>query len=225
MKRPKAVVTDIEGTTTPISFVKEILFPYARQRLPKFVALNGRDAQVAAALTEARALAEGKDPVAALIQWIDEDRKVGPLKALQGMIWEEGYATGVLVAPVYPDAAKALADWHASGITLYVYSSGSIPSQKLLFGHSDQGDLTGLFSGWFDLTSGPKLESESYRKIAAAIGGPGLFLSDHPGELAAAEDAGFAAIRVDRVDPPPVPPGHHKTVKSFADIVFEAAHV
>ena len=220
MRRPRAVVTDIEGTTTPISFVKEILFPYARARMAEFVASHPNDPAVA----EARTLAGGSDVVASLVRWIDEDRKIGPLKAIQGAIWDDGYRSGTIKAPVYPDAARALRDWHAAGIALYVYSSGSIAAQKLLFGHSDQGDLTGLFSGWFDLTTGSKLESESYRKIAAAIGGSGLFLSDHPGELAAAEEAGFAAIRLDRGDPPLVPPGRHKTVKSFAEIVFEAAH-
>ena len=221
MNRPKVVVTDIEGTTTPISFVKEILFPYARQRLPKFVALNGRDPEVAAALAEARALAEGADPVMALARWIDEDRKVAPLKTLQGMIWEEGYRAGVLVAPVYLDAAAALREWHEAGIALAVYSSGSVPSQKLLFAHSDQGDLTPLFSGWFDLATGPKLEAESYKKIAAALGGPGLFLSDHPGELDAAEAAGWDAIRLDRGKESMVaPPSKHRTVKSFAEIAL-----
>ena len=214
LKRPKAVVTDIEGTTTPISFVKEILFPYARQRLPKFVSLNAREPAVAAALAEARALAEGKEPVPALLQWIDEDRKVGPLKMLQGMIWEEGYETGVLTAPVYPDAAQALRGWHAACLKLYVYSSGSVSAQKLLFGHTDHGDLSPLFSGWFDLTTGSKLEAPSYRKIAAAIGGPGLFLSDHAGEIAAAAEAGFDTVLVDRDNRNP------KAIHSFAEITF-----
>jgi enolase-phosphatase E1 len=214
LARPHAVVTDIEGTTTPISFVKEILFPYARQRLPKFVSLNAREPAVAAALAEARALAEGKEPVPALLQWIDEDRKVGPLKMLQGMIWEEGYETGVLTAPIYPDAAKALRDWRALGIRLYVYSSGSIPAQKLLFGHTDHGDLSTLFSGWFDLTTGSKLEAASYAKIADAIGGPGLFLSDEAREVAAASAAGFDTVLIDRDNKNP------KAIHSFAEISF-----
>jgi enolase-phosphatase E1 len=217
------VVVDIEGTVTPISFVKEILFPYSRQRLSKFVTLHGRDPEVAAALDEARGLAEGGDPVVALAKWIEEDRKVGPLKTIQGLIWEEGYVTGVLQAPVYPDAAQALRGWHDAGVTLAVYSSGSVPAQKLLFGYSDQGDLTGLFSGWFDLATGPKLEADSYDKIAAAIGGAGLFLSDHPGELDAAQKAGWQAIRLDRgKESMAAPPSSHRTVKSFAEIALEA---
>ena len=112
---PRIVVVDIEGTVTPISFVKEVLFPYSRQRLAKFVALNGRDPEVAAALEEARTLADGGDPLIALAKWIEEDKKVAPLKTLQGLIWEEGYRAGVLSAPVYPDAAKALRGWHDAG--------------------------------------------------------------------------------------------------------------
>jgi enolase-phosphatase E1 len=210
LKRPHAVVTDIEGTTTPISFVKEILFPYARARMATFVAAHKDDP----AVIEARALSGGADPAATLIRWIDEDKKIGPLKSIQGVIWEEGYRSGAIKAPVYPDAAKALRDWHAAGIKLYVYSSGSIPAQKLLFGHTDHGDLSPLFSGWFDLTTGSKLEAPSYQKIAAAIGGAGLFLSDHEGEIAAAAEAGFDTILVDRDN------RNSKAIGSFAEISF-----
>lgn len=219
----RIVVVDIEGTVTPISFVKEILFPYSRQRLSKFVLLHQRDPEVVSALDEAKALAEGGDPVVALAKWIEEDRKVGPLKTIQGLIWEEGYVTGVLQAPVYPDAAKALRAWHEAGVTLAVYSSGSVPAQKLLFGYSDQGDLTPLFSGWFDLATGPKLEAKSYQKIAGELDGAGLFLSDHPGELDAAEAAGWQAIRLDRgKESMAAPPSSHRAVKSFAEIALEA---
>jgi enolase-phosphatase E1 len=222
----RAVVTDIEGTTTPISFVRDVLFPFARARMADFVATYADLPAVAEQLAEARALA-GDPPLsnpalaAALAVWIDEDRKAAPLKALQGMIWEDGYAGGSLKAPVYPDAAAALRRWHAAGVTLAVYSSGSVPAQKLLFGHTDQGDLGPLFSAWFDLATGSKLEAESYAKIAAALALPPadiLFLSDHPGELAAAEAAGLRAIRVDRGDPPPVPPGPQRTVADFAAV-------
>jgi enolase-phosphatase E1 len=224
MTSPRIVVVDIEGTVTPISFVKDTLFPYSRQRLSKFVTLHQRDPEVASALEEAKALAEGGDPLVALAKWIEEDRKVGPLKTLQGLIWEEGYVTGVLQAPVYPDAAQALRAWHDAGVMLAVYSSGSVPAQKLLFAYSDQGDLTALFSGWFDLATGPKLETESYKKIAAALGGSGLFLSDHPGELDAAEAAGWQAIRLDRgKDSMAAPPSQHRTVKSLTEITVEAS--
>jgi enolase-phosphatase E1 len=226
MTKFKAVVTDIEGTTTPISFVRDVLFPFARARLADYVAAHGAEPAVAEVLAAARI--EAGDPamtdaalVAALIGWIDADRKAAPLKSLQGLIWEDGYATGDLKAPVYADAAAGLRAWHTAGLRLAVYSSGSVPAQKLLFGHTDRGDLTGLFSGWFDLATGFKLEAGSYTAIAAALGlAPAdiLFLSDHPGELAAAEAAGLAAIRVDRGDVPPVPPGAQRTVHSFAEI-------
>lgn len=226
-----AIVTDIEGTTTPISFVKASLFPYARQHLAGWVAKHAGDDAVRNALNETRTLI-GQDAaddatvddataIAALIDWIDQDRKAAPLKTLQGMIWEDGYRSGELKAPVYRDVKPALEGWRQSGIGLYVYSSGSVAAQKLLFGHSDQGDLTGLFSGWFDLETGSKLEPHSYQRIADAIGHKPeaiLFLSDHPGELDAAVEAGLQTIRLDRGDPPPAPAGAHKTVRSFAEI-------
>ncbi|PTA83866.1 acireductone synthase, partial [Kosakonia sp. H7A] len=118
--------------------------------------------------------------VLTLQQWIDEDRKTTALKALEGMIWEAGYRDADFTAHIYPDAARLLRAWHDAGIPLYVYSSGSVPAQKLFFAHSDAGDLTGLISGWFDTQVGPKRESNSYRKIAESIGLPApqiLFLS------------------------------------------------
>lgn len=222
----RAVVVDIEGTTVPISFVKDTLFPFARRHLPDFVAAHRQDPPVAAALRDAAELA-GIRPdddgalIAALVGWIDEDRKAPPLKAIQGMIWEAGYRSGELTSPVYGDAALALRAWHGAGITLAVYSSGSVPAQKLLFGHSDRGDLTGLFADWFDLATGSKLESGSYRRIAEALGvGPRriLFLSDHAGELDAAVAAGFRAIHVDRPDGRATPPGDHPSVRSLDEI-------
>lgn len=194
----QAVLTDIEGTTSSIAFVAETLFPYARAALPGFVAAHPD--KVAAILDEVRA-AEPGDPVQTLQRWIDEDRKATPLKTLQGWIWAEGYATGAFQGHVYPDAAAGLRRWAAAGLKLYVYSSGSIEAQKLIFGHSDQGDLSGLFSGWFDTTSGPKRESASYGRIARIIGAPAdaiLFLSDVQAELDAAATAGMKTQLVDR---------------------------
>ncbi|MDA0664320.1 MAG: acireductone synthase [Proteobacteria bacterium] len=228
-KRPAAILTDIEGTTTPIAFVRDTLFPFARARLAGFVRDNGKEAAVSTALDAARAEMEKPDAalesvIDALIGWIDADRKAPPLKTLQGMIWEAGYRDGSLTAPVYDDAAAALTRWHADGIRLAVYSSGSIAAQKLLFGHSSHGDLTGLFEGWFDLETGSKLAPGSYRLIADRLGlgtGDILFLSDHPGELDAAREAGLRTIRSDRGDPPPAPVGDHVTVTSFAGIAFD----
>lgn len=194
----RAILLDIEGTTSSIAFVAETLFPYARAALPAYVAAHA-DA-VEPILSEVRALEPG-DPVQTLLCWIDEDRKATPLKTLQGWIWAEGYAAGAFRGHVYPDAAEALRRWHAAGVRLFVYSSGSVEAQKLIFRHSDQGDLEPLFSGWFDTTTGPKREAASYAAIKAEIGLPGpsiLFLSDVPAELDAARAADLRVQLVDR---------------------------
>jgi enolase-phosphatase E1 len=207
----KAILTDIEGTTSSIAFVAEVLFPYARARLADYVAAH--PAETAPILAEVAATEPG-DAVATLLRWIDEDRKATPLKALQGMIWADGYVSGAFRGHIYPDAVAGLQRWHAAGIALYVFSSGSVPAQKLLFGHSEAGDLTPLFSGYFDTTTGPKREAASYAKIAEAIGiAPAdvLFLSDTPEEVAAARGAGMAARLIDRA-------GNAGDIASFDDI-------
>jgi enolase-phosphatase E1 len=195
---PRAILTDIEGTTSSIAFVAETLFPYARERLPAFVAAHP---DAAAPILAEVAAAEPGDPVATLTRWIDEDRKATPLKTLQGMIWADGYREGAFTGHVYADAVAALRRWHDTGIALYVFSSGSVAAQKLLFGYSDAGDLTPLFSGYFDTTTGPKREAASYTAIAGAIGFDPqdvLFLSDTPEEIAAARAAGLQALLIDR---------------------------
>jgi enolase-phosphatase E1 len=195
---PRAILTDIEGTTSSIAFVAETLFPYARARLPAFVVAHP---EAAAPILAEVAATEPGDPVATLIRWIDEDRKATPLKTLQGMIWADGYREGAFTGHIYADAAAALRRWHEAGIALYVFSSGSVAAQKLLFGHSDAGDLTPLFSGYFDTTTGPKREAASYTAIARAIGFDPqdvLFLSDTPEEIAAARAAGLQALLIDR---------------------------
>lgn len=194
----RAIVTDIEGTTSSIAFVAETLFPYARDRIDDFV-VEHRDL-AAPILAEVRT-AEPGDPVDTLKRWIDEDRKAPPLKSLQGMIWAEGYRSGALRGHVYPDAAEMLRRWHAQGLPLYVFSSGSIDAQKLIFGYSVEGDLAQLFSGWFDLSTGSKRDPQSYAKIAAAIGGDPatiLFLSDVAAEIDAAREAGLQTRLIDR---------------------------
>ncbi|AZE25032.1 MULTISPECIES: acireductone synthase [Pseudomonas] len=219
----KAILTDIEGTTSAVSFVFEVLFPYAVQQLPDFVRKHANRADVAEqlqAVREARGEPEAdvERVIEILLGWIAEDRKATPLKALQGMVWEQGYRAGQLKGHVYPDAAAALQHWHQAGYRLYVYSSGSIQAQKLIFGRSIAGDLTPLFSGFFDTTSGPKREAQSYRRITQAIGcAPGqiLFLSDIVQELDAAQSAGLATCGLVREG------GElagHANVASFADI-------
>jgi enolase-phosphatase E1 len=223
-----AILTDIEGTTTRISSVRDVLFPFARRRLAEFVLERHGDPEVTAILEEVRRH-EG-DPslseahvVACLLRWSDADQKVTPLKTLQGLIWAEGYARGDLRGHVYDDALASMRAWRARGLPLYVYSSGSIAAQKLLFRHAEAGDLTGLFSGFFDTTIGSKLAAPSYEAIAQSIGASArdiLFLSDHLGELDAARTAGLATTWLDR-DASPELSGGHPRVSTFADIRVE----
>ncbi len=200
----RAVLTDIEGTTTSLAFVKEELFPYARQQLPEYV--TGHAADIADIAAEIGAVAGAdclstQETIDVLLRWMDEDRKVTPLKRLQGMIWRSGYESGRLRAHVYEDAVQALRKWHAAGMKLYVYSSGSVEAQRLLFSHSAHGDLTPLFSGYFDTTTGPKLEIRSYQDIAHSLSLAArevVFISDHPGEIRAAAAAGMRAVLMAR---------------------------
>src|SRR5690554_2095999 len=225
----KAVVTDIEGTTSSISFVKEVLFPYAAAHMENFLRQHWQDAAVQ---QQVKALADADDAAvdasainsveganAVLQRWIREDRKATPLKTLQGMIWKAGYESGAYTAHLYADTAPALQRWHDQGLPLYVYSSGSIAAQKLFFGYSDAGDLTPLFSGYFDTTTGMKQEVESYQKIVAALNLPAeqvLFLFDIEGELDAAKAAGLQTILLDRDNS--ISSSAHQRVTSFADI-------
>ncbi|HLD67520.1 MAG TPA: acireductone synthase [Pseudomonas sp.] len=217
----KAILTDIEGTTSAVSFVFEVLFPYAARHLPDFVREHAAEPAVALQLQAVReASGEGDADVPRvieiLLEWIAEDRKATPLKALQGMIWAQGYRAGQLKGHVYPDAVEALKRWKAAGYGLYVYSSGSIQAQQLIFGCSEAGDLTPLFSGYFDTTTGPKREAASYARIADAIGcaaGELLFLSDIVEELDAAREAGMQTLGLSREGGDL--PGH-PTVASFA---------
>ena len=228
----RAILTDIEGTTSSISFVRDVLFPYARRALPDFVREHGQEPEVRRWLdlvaAENGGLCQDTMIVETLQGWIDQDSKHTALKALQGLVWEAGYRNADFAAPIYPDAAQTLQRWHALGVPLYVYSSGSVPAQKLFFGHSDAGDLTPLFSGWFDTEVGGKREADSYRVIAGRIGVPAnaiLFLSDVVEELDAAREAGLQTRLIDRLDDYPQPregeAAHgHVRVASFADIAL-----
>ena len=223
----KAIVTDIEGTTSAVSFVFDVLFPYAAKHLPDFVRQNAERADVAEQLDAVRRdsnepQADVERVVEILLSWIEEDRKATPLKALQGMVWAQGYHAGQLKGHVYPDAVEALRRWHAAGYQLFVYSSGSIQAQKLIFGCSEAGDLTPLFSGYFDTTSGPKREAQSYTNIQKAIGveaGEILFLSDIVEELDAAQAAGLQTCGLAREGGEL---GSHITVDTFTGIEPEA---
>lgn len=201
----KAVLTDIEGTTAPVTFVAEVLFPYAAERLDAFVRANLKDRAVAEALAETAEL-EGRklsvdEAIGVLLGWIKADRKATPLKTLQGKIWREGYESGTIRSPVYPDAVAALKAWRAKGLRLDVYSSGSVEAQILLYRYSEAGDLTPLFTDYFDTRVGAKVDAASYAAIAGKIGlkpEEVLFLSDLPREVDAALKAGMKSMRIDR---------------------------
>lgn len=224
------ILTDIEGTTSSIAFVKDVLFPYARRALPAFVAAHGDEPDVRrwldAVATELGGACQDDLIVETLQGWIDADRKHTALKALQGMVWKSGYGRADFRAHIYPDAAAALPRWQAAGHPIAVYSSGSVPAQKLFFGHSEAGNLAPLVSAWFDTEVGGKREAGSYRRIVELLGRPAdavLFLSDVVEELDAAREAGLATVLVDRLEDYPRPrrgeaTHGHRRVESFAEI-------
>jgi len=209
----KIVLLDIEGTTSSIDFVHQVMFPYARQRVPDFVnehwgeeLLNPCVELLAADLGHgSRESWLGSVPesdqqqtvIDAVIEMIDGDVKATGLKQLQGIIWKSGFHSGEMVAHLYDDTAPALQRWKQAGLDLRIYSSGSIAAQKLFFGHSVAGDLLDLFSAHYDTTTGSKKEAESYRKIAADCGIAAneiVFVSDVAAELDAAASAGMQTV-------------------------------
>jgi enolase-phosphatase E1 len=197
----KAIVTDIEGTTSSLSFVKDVLFPYAREHLGNYLRSHSSEEKIISLLDDVREEAGGdldlEGIIAQLEQWIDEDKKITVLKSLQGLIWETGYQRGDFHGHIYDDARQKLEEWQQEGIKLYVYSSGSVYAQKLLFGHTEYGDLNKLFTDYFDTRIGGKMEFESYRNIVKSIGYDAdeiLFLSDIEKELDAAREAGMHTI-------------------------------
>lgn len=203
---PSAVLLDVEGTTTPVDFVHATLFGFARQRLRAFLADTWQDAATRIDVERLReeharerdpppAWREEPEAVAGYALWLmDRDRKATGLKSLQGRIWERGYLEGALGGPVYPDVRPAFERWKRAGRRVAIFSSGSVLAQRLIFGHSSAGDLTPFLCAYFDTTTGPKREAESYRRIAAALGeAPDriLFVSDVGAELDAAAAAGL----------------------------------
>ena len=218
---PAAVLLDIEGTTTPIRFVHDVLFPYARARLPGLVQERAAEPEVAAALAEVRRMAPGAPELQTLLGWMDGDVKAGPLKALQGVAWRDGFRTGALRGELYPDVAPRLRAWSAGGIGLAVYSSGSAEAQRQVFGHSVDGDLAPLFTGFFDTATGPKREPDSYRAILAALGLPCaavLFLSDVEAELDAAAVAGLLTCQLVRAQDGTAASARHRTAANFEEV-------
>ncbi len=197
--RADVVLLDIEGTIGPITFVRDVLFPYSRERFRAFIAANREDAVVKGILDEAANLAEGRDPIDALDDWQAKDVKAPPLKKLQGLIWESGYRSGAFRSEIFPDAFRVLERWKADGLRLYIYSSGSVQAQLLYFEFSSDGDLRPFFSGYFDTDIGSKIEAGSYHRISERIGAKPnsiVFFSDNAKELEAARAAGLQTVHV-----------------------------
>jgi enolase-phosphatase E1 len=227
----RAVVLDVEGTTTPVAFVYDVLFPFARAHAPACLAREPYSVSVVEAvalLTAERAgdVARGESPpesIGAYVVWLmDRDRKSRGLKALQGLIWQDGYRKGVLRGQVYADVPPALRRWQKSGLPIYIYSSGSVLAQQQLFQTTDAGDLTTLLSGHFDTAIGAKTEPESYRAIASSVDvapDRALFVSDVTGELDAARDAGFQTALCVRGAVPPAGRYPHPVIRTFDDII------
>ncbi|MCE9527897.1 MAG: acireductone synthase [Planctomycetales bacterium] len=225
----RGILLDIEGTTSSVSFVYDVMFPFVRRELDAY--LNGHwgePALTSACQAIARdagnpSLADSQDAIETeVIRLMDGDIKATGLKALQGLIWDAGFQSGELKAHVYDDVPPAIAAWNSAGLDVRIYSSGSVQAQKLFFGHTIVGDLLPLFRGHYDTTTGPKRESPSYTAIAAAMELPPheiLFLSDVPAELDAAKQAGLQTGLVLRPGNGPVKPDHgHPEIRSFAEI-------
>ena len=203
------VLMDIEGTLISVAFVRETLFPFAKHRLAPFLHERRHDPDVLQWTAVCQDAIEGETgtrpsyeelPVM-LTGWIDQDRKLAGLKALQGMIWEEGYRQREFVPELYDDVLPAFTQWRARGIRLGIYSSGSEQAQRLLFAHTNAGDVTSLLEHFFDTSVGEKKTASSYRKISEQIGLPPqhiLFLSDAERELDAAASAGFRTAHIVR---------------------------
>lgn len=222
------ILTDIEGTTTDINFVHKILFPYSSKKLPGFVHAHLTDPAVSTALAQTRATLQEEglpsenteDLIQGLLSWIEADRKHPALKALQGLIWREGYVSGGFKGHIYPDVVPALERWKQQGLRMGVYSSGSVAAQKLLFGYSTYGDLNTFFEANFDTAVGHKREVAAYQNIATQLEiDPAeiLFLSDIEEELDAAKAAGMQCIQLLR--PGTIPSMRHAGVGSFGEIV------
>jgi enolase-phosphatase E1 len=211
----RALLLDIEGTTTPIAFVHEVLFSYARTHARDFLATNSNSAEVNADIAllreeQAADLSKGNHPPASITDYIDwlieRDRKSTGLKSLQGKIWRQGYVDGSLKSQVYADVAPALERWRARGLSINIFSSGSVLAQQLLFAHTEAGDLTKFIDNYFDTNIGKKGEAASYRRIAEALSlntNEVLFISDVVAELDAATEAGMSTLLSIRPGNPP----------------------
>jgi enolase-phosphatase E1 len=237
----RGVVLDIEGTTTPMWFVYDVLFPYARSHLRAYVEAHIekdelRDVVRLLGEEHAADVASGETPpdlreapskasagsLAAYLEWLmDRDRKSPGLKLIQGRIWERGYADGSLHSEVFADVPPALGRWRNEAIDIAIYSSGSVLAQRLIFAHATAGDLTQLISFFFDTSVGPKRSADSYRRIVERMGRPAeriLFVSDVVEELDAARAAGLSTALCVRPGNAPQPPSSDAVIRSFDEI-------
>ena len=228
-KNIQAIVTDIEGTTSSISFVKDVLFPYAKNNLAQYVNKNSHKQEVKEQLEGVASdcnilINDTEQIIQQLLNWIESDTKATALKSLQGMIWQKGYENNDYQAHMYDDAVSELNHWAQKNIPLFVYSSGSVLAQKLFFKHSCAGNLLPLFTGHFDTHIGHKQDYQSYRAIQEEIAISArniLFLSDIIGELDAAKKAGFQTCHVIR-DEPLQKASTHQWVSSFQQITLSS---
>ncbi|HKY43402.1 MAG TPA: acireductone synthase [Pyrinomonadaceae bacterium] len=229
----RGILLDIEGTTTPIAFVHDVLFSYARAHASDFLTNNIGSDEVRAdvsMLFEEHALdvvndrnppelTEELESLATYIEWlIDQDRKSTGLKSLQGKIWRQGYLDGSLKSQVFEDVAPAFERWRAAGLKVSIFSSGSVLAQQLLFAHTNAGDLTRFIDGYFDTNTGKKGEAESYRRIAAEMGlepSEIVFISDVVDELDAAEEAGMKTLLSVRPGNQIQGVTHHQAIESI----------
>jgi enolase-phosphatase E1 len=241
-QQPRTILLDVEGTTTPVAFVYEVLFPFVRLRVAEFLRRHQDSDEMRADIVALKAehdadVEAGRAPpewredsadstresAARYVHWLmDQDRKSTALKSLQGKVWEEGYARGELRGSVYRDVPPAFARWRTQGRRVYIFSSGSVLAQRLLFVHTADGDLTTYISGYFDTTTGPKSSAASYCSIAADIGAHAadvLFLSDSTAELDAAREAGMQTALCVRPGNPEPQTQTHARVETF-DVLF-----
>ena len=236
------LLLDIEGTTCPVSFVSDVLFPFAKQELSHYIKQHWDESPhkkpIQAAKKEwlddqspesmkikQQVAKRETEEMDGLIQYLKHlisiDKKSTALKDLQGKIWEHGYSIGELKSQLFPESSECLRKWHEQGLTLSVYSSGSIQAQKLLYRHSPAGDLEKLFSHWFDTHTGPKKSTESYTKIAEQLqSSPNKiwFVSDNGDECNSARLAGMHTLFSLREGNPDRDPRDHKVVHSLREV-------
>jgi enolase-phosphatase E1 len=237
----RGILLDIEGTITPITFVHEVLFPYARAYVKDYLALHFDAAEAVGDLAKLRqehaldqqqgheppllVAAPREDAIDSFVSYVlwlmDQDRKSPGLKSLQGKIWEQGYTDGSLTAPLFADVLPAIENLRRAGLQTAIFSSGSIFAQKLLLMHTNAGNVSALIDRYFDTTTGPKTASASYRQIAPVLGlAPAevVFISDVVAELDAAGAAGMQTLLCIRPGNQPQTPGSHKIIESFAQL-------